>query len=76
MTKKPYPIESDQVVTLSEAAARLYGDATTRNLLRVRRLAARHGLTVLVDMAEANPRHRTRLLKNEVEALAITAPSD
>lgn len=68
-----YWLESDDMITLSEAAMLLYGAATDAELHKIDRLIKRGKLAERGDPNEPNPRRARRVLQREVKALQKTA---
>lgn len=62
-------LADDELITLSEAARILRGQAETRNLVYVRSLIDKGELTRYADPGEPNPQRAGRVRRSEVERL-------
>jgi len=62
-------VQGEALLTLSEAAQRIYGEATSATLTALSRLIDQTDTVTYVDPGEANPRRSRRLTARDVETL-------
>lgn len=62
-------VSSDDLITISNAAALAFGDNTQANRMRITRAVDRGELEWVPDPSVANPQHNKRVLRAQVELL-------
>jgi hypothetical protein len=62
-------VSSDDLITISNAAALAFGNNTQANRMRITRAVDRGELEWVPDPSVANPQHNKRVLRAQVELL-------